>query len=55
MEGFPAKDKVLFKRVKAGRGMRDETEIILYTLPHTHKHTHRAFTYIYLHMRCVYA
>ena len=29
MEGFPQKDRVLFKRVRARRGMRDETAIIL--------------------------
>lgn len=34
MEGFPEKDRVLFKRVRARRGMRDETVIILYTQKH---------------------
>lgn len=40
MEGFPEKDRVLFKRVRARRGMRDETAIILCTHTHSHSHIH---------------
>lgn len=35
MEGFSEKDRVLFKRVRARRGIRDETAIILYAYTHT--------------------
>lgn len=49
MEGFPQKDRVLSKRVRARRGVRDETAIILCTPSQTHTNTHRAFKYRYLH------
>lgn len=46
MEGFPEKDKVQFKRVRARRGMRDEAHIILYT---SRTQTSATFTYRHLH------